>query len=730
MLRGCFFCSIFILMSIFALMKVDYLENLNDGQRLAVETTEGAVRVIAGAGTGKTRALTARYCYLTDMLGISPRNILCATFTNRAAAEMKQRVRATLGDADTAFICTIHAFCVQLLKEDIHVLNFPKRFIILDTDDQKRLLLKIFDDMGITLREMTVQRALDVILEGQKLKADSYIRYFYQLDNEQLKQEFLNTEKRNDAIFLRYLYEQKKCYGCDFNDIINFAGYILDNFPEVRKKWQERMQYVMIDEFQDVSARQYAIARALAGKHGNLFIVGDPDQTIYTWRGSHASLFLDFPKIYPEAKTIVLDTNYRSTPEILRAADTLIAVNKTRYPKTLKPTKPDGPRPLFFHADNSREEAEWIAGKAASLIEDDGADPSEIAVLYRAHHLSRAVEEALIKKRIPYKIFSGTEFYGRREIKDIICYLRMLTDDPDDLAFLRTDNTPSRKIGKKKMDFLRAKAERYDTSLWRTFIANYDKPIFAGSGARRYFDAIAATRTEIHSTSIGNLLQSILDRSGYEEFLRLQGDQERLDNVAELKRAIAEADEEDDDVTLDDFLRRIALQTNLDRSDDTPRVKLMTIHVSKGMEFPYVFICGMNEGIFPSRKANTPEELEEERRLAYVAMTRAMDKLYLSDAEGTDDKGLYKQPSRFIFDAGADNLEFVRPLKDTTGNPGSAVAPLPEGVFAVGDHVKHPIFGEGIITAVIAKDSSYAILFDSCKTERNLRFAAPLIRVQ
>ena len=188
-------------MSIFALMKVDYLENLNDGQRLAVETTEGAVRVIAGAGTGKTRALTARYCYLTDMLGISPRNILCATFTNRAAAEMKQRVRATLGDADTAFICTIHAFCVQLLKEDIHVLNFPKRFIILDTDDQKRLLLKIFDDMGITLREMTVQRALDVILEGQKLKADSYIRYFYQLDNEQLKQEFLNAEKRNDAIF-------------------------------------------------------------------------------------------------------------------------------------------------------------------------------------------------------------------------------------------------------------------------------------------------------------------------------------------------------------------------------------------------------------------------------------------------------------------------------------------------------------------------------------------------
>lgn len=702
----------------------NYLDKLNSEQMAAVQTTEGAVRVLAGAGTGKTRALTSRYCYLTDTLGVAPKNILCVTFTNRAANEMKQRIRAVLGDMDLGYICTFHAFCVQLLKEDIHILNFPKNFIILDVEDQKQLLLKIFDEMGLTLREATVKRKLDEVLEAKKLYATTYIDYFYELNNEQLKEKFSRTEDQDEEIFLRYLYEQKKCFGCDFNDIINFASYILENFPDVLSKWQDRMQYVMVDEFQDVSLRQYKIAQMLAGKHGNLFIVGDPDQTIYSWRGSHVKLFLDFDKIYPEARTILLTTNYRSTPEILKASNTLIEKNIIRFPKTLIPTKPPGELPLYNHAPDAKKEAEWIHDEINGLRKS-GISLNQMAVLYRAHYLTRPLEECFIEKGLSYKIYSGVEFYGRREIKDIVCYLRMLTS-ADDVAFLRTINVPSRKIGKKKIQFLKDYAEARGMFLYGALKENIASPLFGGTQAVRYVDAIESVKEHIRTEKLGDLMQMLLDRSGYEEFLRLQGDQERLDNVAELKRAIENAGQ-DDDATLEDFLSRIALLTNLDHEDQRESVKLMTIHTAKGMEFPYVFLCGMNEGVFPSRRISTPEEMDEERRLAYVAMTRAMDRLYLSDSEGISNDGIFKLPSRFIFDAGKEHLKFVRQidpyLEIRTNN---LSASFPEQLFQTGSRVDHPVFGPGTITAVNAGESNYSILFDAFKTERNIQFSAKL----
>ncbi len=705
----------------------NYLDRLNPEQRLAVETTEGAVRVLAGAGTGKTRALTSRYCYLTDTLGVAPGNILCVTFTNRAANEMKQRIRAALGDMDLGYICTFHAFCVQLLKEDIHVLNFPKNFVILDVEDQKQLLLKIFEEMGLTLRDATIKRTLDEVLEAKKLHATSYIDYIYELDNEQLRAKFVTATDRNEEIFLRYLYEQKKCFGCDFNDIINFAAYILDHFPEVRAKWQERMQYVMVDEFQDVSLRQYNIARTLAGGHGNLFIVGDPDQTIYSWRGSHVKLFLDFDKVYPGAKTILLTTNYRSTPQILTASNTLIEKNIIRFPKELSPTLPDGDPPLYNHARGAKEEAEWIAAEIASL-HTDGVPLSEIAVLYRAHYLTRPLEECFIEKALPYKIYSGVEFYGRREIKDIVCYLRMLSP-ADDVAFLRTINTPSRKIGKQKLAFLREYADGRGLSLYRALCENLENPLWRGTQARRYVEAIESVRTEMKGQRLGDIMQMALDRSGYEEFLRLQGDQERLDNVAELKRAVEIAGQ-DDDATLDDFLSRVALLTNLDHDEGREAVKMMTIHTSKGMEFPHVFICGLNEGVFPGRRVTTPEEMDEERRLAYVAMTRAMRRLYLSDSEGLTGDGIYKLPSRFIFDAGRENLRYVRPLDPALEMRTRNVASFfPSELFVAGDRVRHPVFGPGTVTAVDLKNSSCNIRFDGLPTERTLRLGTKLEKI-
>jgi DNA helicase-2/ATP-dependent DNA helicase PcrA len=706
------------------------LDGLNREQRQAAETTEGALRIIAGPGTGKTRALTARYCHLVSTLGIAPGNILCATFTNRAAGEMKRRVRAALGDLDLGLICTFHAFCVQLLKEDIHVLNYPKNFIILDVEDQKQILLKIFADMGLGLRDTTIQRTLDNVLEARKLFASNYIADIYELDNEALRERALHASSRDEEIFLRYLYEQKKCFGCDFNDLINFTAYIFDHFPDIRQKWADRMQYVMVDEFQDVSARQYAIARTLAEKHGNLFIVGDPDQTIYVWRGSHVELFLDFDKKYPEAETLILSANYRSPPEILAAADALITQNTLRFPKHLIALKASGEKPLYYHAKSEHDEAEWIASQITALCAN-GTARGDIAILYRAHYLSRALEESLVDKALPYKIYSGVEFYGRKEIKDIVAYLRMLTVG-DDLAFLRTVNTPPRKIGKKKLEALKAYAEARNLSLFDALKENLHMPLLVGTQARQYLNAIEDLRALRMGMRIGDILQRLLDLTGYEELLRLQGDQERLDNVAELKRAVAAMDA-DDESTLEDFLARIALFTNLDNGDRRETIKLMTIHTAKGMEFPHVFLCGLNESVFPGRRVSTPEEMEEERRLAYVAITRATARLYLSDAEGRAHDGLFRYPSRFIFDMGAEHLEYIVPLGQQLEESARAYICLDEAAmnarraaFAPGERVLHPVFGAGKIVAVNASELCYMILFDKLKTERAIRFDAAI----
>jgi DNA helicase II / ATP-dependent DNA helicase PcrA len=723
---------------------------LNKEQLQAVKTTEGYVRVIAGAGTGKTKALTSRYCYLAGDLGIAPESILCVTFTNRAANEMKRRIRTQLGDRDLGYICTFHAFCVLLLHEDINVINYPKNFIILDTEDEREILLRIFADMHLTLRETTIQKTIDDVLEAKKMAADSYIDDIYRLNNDELKTKAEAATDRDQQLFLRYVYEQKKCFGLDFNDLINFATYILENFPVIREKWQERMQYVMVDEFQDVNLKQYRIAQILSAKHENLFIVGDSDQTIYSWRGSHVHLFLDFDKKYPAAQTIVLTENYRSTPQILTAANTLISKNKERYNRNLNATLPGGDKPLFFHAKSEKSESEWIYKEISKLI-NSGVSAESIAVMYRAHYLTRSLEECFLKNELPYRIYSGIEFYGRREIKDIVCYLRMLTAS-DDVAFRRTINMPSRKIGKKKLDFIRSYAEAHQISLYESLKQNLDNPLFAGTLAREYTDAIESTKNDLHTayqqrasltknpngneTTLGTILQEIMDRSGYESYLRLQADQERLDNVAEFKRAVEEAGK-DDDATLEDFLAHIALFIDLDQEDKPDMIKLMTIHTAKGMEFPYVFLCGLNEGIFPSRQTVTLEDMEEERRIAYVAFTRAQKKLFLSDCEGAANDNLFRYPSRFLFDADPENLDFVHPLEKSLVEQTIKFITYDENrlskmthIFKKGDQVVHPVFGQGTITVVDSKSMCYSIKFNSIKTERSIRFETELTKAE
>jgi DNA helicase-2/ATP-dependent DNA helicase PcrA len=725
----------------------DIFARLNPEQLDAVQSTEGHIRVLAGAGSGKTRALVSRYVYLVRDLGISPKNILCVTFTNRAAEEMKMRVRSELGDMDLGYICTFHAFCTLLLHEDINKINFPKDFVILDKEDWRSILLRVFADMGLTLKEATIQQKIDEVLEAKKMQADTYIDYFYKLNNEELKEKFLAKGiERNQEIFLRFLYEQKKCFGVDFNDLINFAVYILEKFPDVAEKWQDRIQYIMVDEFQDVSAKQYSIAQILSRKHKNLFIVGDSDQTIYSWRGSHVKLILDFEKVYKDAKTILLLKNYRSTPQILTAANSLIAHNTVRYPKELAPTKKAGPKPLYYHAPSEEDEAKWICKKVKELCKNGNL--RDIAILYRAHYLSRSLEEAFIKNDLPYRILAGTEFYGRREIKDMISYLRMLTV-ADDVSFYRTVNLPSRKIGKNKIAAIKEYADNNDCSAYVALkgLLSQNDPILKGTKAQAYVDAIEESRALLNdknsfvytvgsgTSKLGSVLQSILDKSGYEAFLRLEADQDRLDNAAEFKRAVNQAGF-DDDATLEDFLQRAALFTDLDREDKRDAVKMLTIHAAKGMEFKNVFLCGMNEGIFPSRKVQTPEDMEEERRIAYVAMTRAKDRLFISDAEGKANDGIFKYPSRFIFEAAGEdmkNYDIEKPLDKSLVEQSQKIIKYDEGrlkaaatQFKKGDRVRHKVFGDGTIVLVNDKAFCYAIKFDDLATERSVQFAAPL----
>ncbi len=704
-----------------------YLEALNERQTEAVTTTEGPVRVIAGAGTGKTRALTARFCFLTDMLGIDPSAILCVTFTNKAAAEMKERIRAMLGDFDLGYICTFHSFCVRLLKEDIHVLNYPANFIIIDEDDRVALLQKVYTDMGLTLKELPINRAVDYISERKAAPGDEYLRYVEELNNTGLVGRTERNADRFDEIFQRYIYEQKKNFAVDFDDIIIFAAYILRKYPDILLKWQQRMQYVMVDEFQDVSPRQYEIARMLSGGHGNLFIVGDPDQTIYSWRGADVKLFLNFDRLYPGATTIVMDANYRSTPEIIRASNALIAHNTDRYPKALHAVGDSGDKPLVNHARTEKAEAKWMADTITGLVES-GAALSDIAILYRAHHLSRVLEETLIKHGIIYRIYSGTAFYRRREVKDVICYLRMLVT-ADDIAFERTFNVPPRGFGKKKTAFLHAEAERTGATLMETLRANIDNPVLRGSKGREYINAIDTAAALVGKLSLGDLMQRVLDLSGYEEMLRGLSEWERLDNLAELKRAIEEAGH-DDDATLDDFLARVALMTGMDAEKaDLPAVKLMTVHTAKGMEFPYVFICSLNEASFPSRRCSGPEEIEEERRLAYVAMTRAEKGLFMSDSEGFNHDNTGKTPSRFLYEAGIENLRFDRPLPEQAPLPQAPPSSKGRPRLASGDMVEHPVFGRGLIMEVDSARETYTVQFDKMPTPRTLRFAAPLDKI-
>lgn len=711
---------------------------LNPSQTEAVTTTEGFVRVIAGAGSGKTRALSHRFAYLVNDFGILPGNILCVTFTNKAANEMRQRIHALTGDNDTGYINTFHGFCVSVLQEDSFAVGYPKSFLVLDNSDIDEMLKIIYEERGLTLRDMTFSNARDMF-EIQKLfKKPEYYLDLIALPLDDLREKYLHAGSTEEILFYGYLYQQKKCFGLDYNDLIKFTLYIFREHEDIRLKWQKRLEYMMIDEFQDIDQLQYELMEALCGYHKNLFIVGDPDQTIYTWRGANVKFLLDFDKRFPNVHTVLMNENYRSTPEILAVCNSLIGKNRDRIKKDLVSMQPHGASVLCHHAVNGEKEALWIADEIEKL-HTEGVPYRDIAVLYRAHYVTRQVEEGFLKRKLPYTIYSGVQFFARMEIKDALCYLRMLAYK-DDLSFRRIVNTPKRNMGKRRMQFLEEYAAAHECTLYNALTETLDDPIFKGTGAEKFVKLIERFAATYAARPVSEVLSAILDESGYEAALRTEGSQERLDNLAELKQSVYEYETTcGEEATVEHYLAHVALFTNADGAEPGDKVKLMTVHAAKGLEFPYVFLCGMNEGIFPSRKVRTLAGMEEERRLAFVAMTRAEKRLYLSEAEGRNHDGSPRYPSRFLLDIDQSLLEYTAPpreglIRDAASYIQSAERLLQSGdgpeTLPVGTRIRHHILGPGTVIDIDADLCAHLIRFDNLPTPRSIAFRVKLEKLE
>lgn len=715
----------------------DLMQKLNTAQREAVSTTEGFVRVIAGAGSGKTRALSCRFAFLVNELGILPGNILCVTFTNKAANEMRQRIHNLTGDNDTGYVNTFHGFCVSVLQEDSFAVQYPKSFLVLDNADVDAMLQIIYEERGLTLRDMTFSMARDRIEILKLFKRPEYYRDMIALPLEALKEKYDKAVTVEDIIFYGYLYQEKKCFGLDYNDLIKFTLYIFTEREEIRLKWQQRLEYIMIDEFQDIDFLQYELMEVLCAWHKNLFVVGDPDQTIYTWRGANGSYLLDFDKKFPGTKTIMMMENYRSTPQILAAANSLIAKNTKRIPKELLPMLPDGVPVVCHFADRQEAEAQWISEEVKRLHEA-GMPYSEIALLYRAHYVTRAIEQVFLQEKIPYTIYSGVQFYDRMEIKDALCYLRMIVYR-DDLSFRRIVNAPKRNMGKRRMEFLQDYAGQHGCTLYQALQATLEDPVFKGTKAGQFVALIERFAAGQAGRPVSEVLADILNESGYEKMLRTEGSQERLDNLAELKQSVYEYETTcGEECTPEHYLSHVALFTNTDSLDSKGKVKLMTVHAAKGLEFPCVFLCGMNEGIFPSRKVRTQEAMEEERRLAFVAVTRAEKRLYLTRAESRNFDGSPQYPSRFILDIDRQLIQFTKEpreglIKEARDYIELSRKYMPDSesdvVFPVGQRIRHAVFGAGTVTDVDRDRGAHVIQFDSMDTPRRISFRVKMERI-
>ena len=671
---------------------------LNENQKAAVTDDSKHIRVIAGAGSGKTRVLTMRIAYLIEQKGVKPYHILAITFTNKAAKEMKTRINDMLGDAGTGcYISTIHSLCMRILSEDISALNYPKNFTVIDADDQRQILKEAYKQIGIDKKEYPYGGMLDNIANNKYMNVDPAKAMEFSYGEAKI----INRAKVYDY----YDKRLKQLYALDFDDLILFTTRLFETFPVILEKWSKKFHYIHVDEFQDVDREQYKLIQLLSTVHDNVYVVGDPDQTIFTWRGADVNIIVHFDRDFPNTKTIILNQNYRSTNNILSGANSLIKNNKARMDKDLYSNNGDGNKIIHKTCMSETGEANYVVSQIIKL-HNDGYNYKDMAVLYRANYLSREVEKVLIENRVNYVIYGGLRFYERMEVKDILSYLRMITR-ADDLAFIRIINTPRRAIGPKTIDAIQQMAQDKGISMYEVIkqgLYPKNKDTFD-----RFVRMVEKWREDMKNGDLETLLQEVLDDSGYRTMLEKDGETERLENVKSLLDDIKQYSQDYPDSTLDEYLQMIALYTDRASEETGDAVNLCTIHSAKGLEFDCVFVIGLSEGIFPSERTMSEgtKGLEEERRLAYVAYTRAKKLLYLTESNSFS----YviqsaKLPSRFIKeidDRFIDNVDSRKEAlrssifdEDIVIKDQKKEKPK-DSIYRNGDAVIHKIYGEGVV---------------------------------
>ena len=688
---------------------VKYSE-LNENQKQAVIDESKHLRIVAGAGSGKTRVLTMRIVYLIEKKGVLPKNILAITFTNKAAKEMKNRIIEMLGDKGSGCnISTIHSLCMRILQIDIEALNYPKNFTVIDADDQKVILKEAYKKFNIDKKDLAYSVALDYIANNKYEKIDAKKAMTYSYGDPWLIKKAQVYEYYQDRL--------NQVYGLDFDDLILWTTRLFDTFPNILEKWAKKFHYIHVDEFQDIDKEQYHLIKQLASYHDNIYVVGDPDQTIYTWRGADVNIIVNFDKDFKDTKTIILNENYRSTNNILSGANSLIKYNKARVDKDLFSSKGDGEKIKHKALSTELQEAYYVANEVIRL-RHEGLNYSDMAVLYRSNYLSREIEKVLIENHIPYVIYGGIRFYERMEVKDILSYLRLMITG-DDLAFQRVINQPKRGIGQKTIDAIYEISQKEKISMYEVI----KRGLYAKQ--RKTFDDFVSMvekwKEDLNSKDLERVLQEVLDDSGYRQMLEKDKETERLENVKSLIDDIKEYQENYPGSSLADYLTMISLYTDRanERQDDA--LCLMTIHAAKGLEFDTVFVIGMSEGIFPSERsmAEGQKGLEEERRLAYVAYTRAKKRLYLLETNSFSFvlNGA-KSASRFINEVDDSYIEHIdaKPRitsmifdEDIVPRERVQKEQTPKVVYRNGETVIHKIFGEGVVISV--EDNILTIAF-------------------
>ncbi|KLL87132.1 ATP-dependent DNA helicase PcrA [Streptococcus agalactiae] len=651
---------------------------MNDKQAEAVQTTDGPLLIMAGAGSGKTRVLTHRIAYLIDEKYVNPWNILAITFTNKAAREMRERAIALNPATQDTLIATFHSMCVRILRREADYIGYNRNFTIVDPGEQRTLMKRIIKQLNLDTKKWNERSILGTISNA---KNDLLDEIAYEKQAGDMYTQIIAK------CYKAYQEELRRSEAMDFDDLIMMTLRLFDQNKDVLAYYQQRYQYIHVDEYQDTNHAQYQLVKLLASRFKNICVVGDADQSIYGWRGADMQNILDFEKDYPQAKVVLLEENYRSTKKILQAANNVINHNKNRRPKKLWTQNDEGEQIVYHRANNEQEEAVFVASTIDNIVREQGKNFKDFAVLYRTNAQSRTIEEALLKSNIPYTMVGGTKFYSRKEIRDVIAYLNILANTSDNISFERIVNEPKRGVGPGTLEKIRSFAYEQNMSLLDASLNVMMSPL-KGKAAQAVWDLanlILTLRSKLDSLTVTEITENLLDKTGYLEALQVQNtleSQARIENIEEFLSVTKNFDD-NPEITVEGetgldrlsrFLNDLALIADTDDSaTETAEVTLMTLHAAKGLEFPVVFLIGMEEGVFPlSRAIEDADELEEERRLAYVGITRAEQILFLTNANTRTlfGKTSYNRPTRFIREIDDELIQYqglARPVNSSFG---------------------------------------------------------------